>query len=107
LSPFDLHALHISSFFTIILIMTGKEYSYEDPHTAAFSNLLFLHPNILNTLISNILICLCSSLNVSRPSLQPYRTTRKIIILHTVMFIFLDCIQVDKQGSELNGSRCY
>ena len=49
-----------------------------------------LGPNIqLNTLFSNTLI-LRSSLNVSDQVLHPYKTTRKIIILYILIFIFLD-----------------
>jgi hypothetical protein len=44
--PFVLHAIPISSYLTVILIILGeKSTNYEAPHYAVFSNLLSLHMN--------------------------------------------------------------
>jgi hypothetical protein len=53
-------------------------------------------PNILNTLISNT-VSLCSSLNVRGEVSHPYRTTGKIIVLYTLIFMFLDSRRDDKR----------
>ena len=58
---------------------------------------VLLSPNIaLNTLFSNTL-SLRSSLNVSDQVSHPYKTTGKIILLHTLIFKFLDIKLEDKR----------
>ena len=56
-------------------------------HSHVTSSLL--GPNILNTLFSNTL-SLCSSLSVCDHVSHPYKTTRKITVLYTLIFLFVD-----------------
>jgi hypothetical protein len=64
-------------------------------HSPAASSLL--DPNILlSTLFSNTL-SLCSSLRVSDQVSHPYKTTGKIIVLCTLVFVFLDSNLEDKR----------
>jgi hypothetical protein len=54
-------------------------------------------PNILlSTLFSNTL-SLCSSLNVRDQVSHPYSTTDKIIVLHVLIFEFLNSRREDKR----------
>ena len=63
-------------------------------HSPVTSSLL--GPNILlNTLFSDTL-SLRSSLNMSDQVSHPYQTTRKIIVLYILIFIFLDSNLIDK-----------
>jgi hypothetical protein len=56
----------------------------------------FFGPNILLTTLFSNTLSLCSSLNVSDQVPHPYRTTGKIIVLHILMFMFLDSRREDK-----------
>jgi hypothetical protein len=57
----------------------------------------FLHPRIISSLFGpNILISLCSSLNVRDQVSHPYRTTGKIIVLYVLIFMFFDSRKEDR-----------
>jgi len=61
-------------------------------------------PNILlSTLLSNT-FTLCFTLNVSNQVSHPYKTTGKIIVLYTLIFIFLNSKLQDKRFA-LNDSK--
>jgi hypothetical protein len=67
---------------------------HKAPHYAVFPTYLLPHPsraqnNILSTIFSKTL-SLHSSLNVSNQVSHPYKTTGKIIVLYTLIFIRLD-----------------
>jgi hypothetical protein len=81
----------------IILIMLGKEYKswssslYNVLYPAVTSSLF--GPNILlSTLFPNT-FSLCSFLHFRAKVSHPYRTTGKIIVLHILIFTFLDIRQ--------------
>jgi hypothetical protein len=87
---FMLHALPISSSLTWSFL--GKNTSYEAPHYAVFSNLLSLHPSLVQ-----IFSAPCSEtpsvyyfLNVRDQVSHPYRMTGKIIVSYILIFTFLD-----------------
>jgi hypothetical protein len=67
-----------------------KSTSCEAPQYAVFSNLLSLHLSLVQ------IFSLCSSLNVREQVSHPYRTTGKIIVLHILIFMFLDIRREDK-----------
>jgi hypothetical protein len=54
--------------------------SYEAPHYAAFSNLLLLHPSLVQ-IFSSTSRSQTPSINVREKVSQPYKTTGKIIVL--------------------------
>jgi len=70
--------------------------NYEVPHCDAFYT-PHSHPNIrLRALFLNTLI-LRSSLNVRDHVSQPYSTTSNIIVLHILIFKFLEKSREDKR----------
>jgi hypothetical protein len=85
---------HLIRLVFITRIIFGDEYSSSSSslcsllHPSVASSLL--GPNILlSTLFSNIL-SLCSSCSVTDQLSHPYKTTGKIIVLCTLIFVFLD-----------------
>jgi hypothetical protein len=78
----------------ITRIISGEEYRSLSLSICSFiqSNLTLSHIGtniLLNTLFSNT-VSLRSSLNVSDHIPNPYKTTGKIMVQYTVIFIFLD-----------------
>ena len=69
--------------------------NYEIPHCKAFST-PHSHPNIRLRILSSNTLSLRSSLNDRYHVLQPYSTTGNIIVLHILIFKFLERSREDK-----------
>jgi hypothetical protein len=64
-------------------------------HSPVASSLLGL--NILLSILFSNTLSLCSSLSVRDQVSHPYKTTGKIIVLYTPIFVFLDSSLEDKR----------
>jgi hypothetical protein len=84
---------HLILLNVIILIILS---SYEVPHCAVFSNVTPLHLSSVQ-IFSSALCSQSSSLNVRDQVSHPYRTTGKIVVLHILIFTFLDSRLEDKR----------
>ena len=95
-----LSPVHAKFHFCLILldlttqIIFGEEYR---PKSSSLCSLLhssvtssLLGPNILLSALFSTTLCLCSSVNVSDQVPHPYKMTGKTIVLHILVFIFLD-----------------
>jgi hypothetical protein len=81
-----------------------KSTSYEAPHYAVFSNLMSLHPSLVQIFSTP---SVCGPLLMSRVQVpQQQRITGKIIVSYILIFMFLDSSRKTK-GSGLNGSKLY
>jgi hypothetical protein len=83
----------------INLIILGREYSFEAPHYAVLSNLLSFYPSsiqIFSTPSSRTASVYVPSL-MSETTFHTYKTTGTIIVLHILIFMFLDSRWEDKR----------
>ena len=90
---------HVILLSLITWIIFGEKYRSEATHYAVFSTPItssLLGPNILNTLFSNTL-SRHSSLSVGDQVSHPHKTTGKSIVLHILIFKFLDSKLEDKR----------
>jgi hypothetical protein len=85
----------------IILIILGEKYKSRSSSVCSFlhppvTSSLFHQNIILNALFSNAL-SLCFSLNLRDQISHPYRTTGKIFVLYTLIFMFFHSRQEDRR----------